>query len=137
MQAALTIYQCFKSLNLSEIITFFTVYADLVKSSKIRTYKILEKDNLIVICNVTDHPDIEVYWTKNDTRSIFKQEGKRLEILNIKRSFSGDYICHALNTSFPVPQYNGTDVNVTAEVIHVDVQCKSSIIYENIFLNKS
>lgn len=89
-----------------------------------RSYKILEGDNLLVICNVTDDPDIDVYWTKNDTKIPFHQDGKRLELLNIKRSYSGDYICHALNTSYPLPEYNETGVNVTANVINVDVQCK-------------
>ncbi|XP_045208477.2 lachesin-like [Mercenaria mercenaria] len=97
------------------------------ESSKIRSYKILEGDNLLVICNVTDSPDIEVFWTKNDSKNSFMQQGKRLEILDIKRSYTGDYICHALNTSFPVSDYNETEVNKTVNVIHVDVQYPAEI----------
>jgi hypothetical protein len=96
-------------------------------SANIRTYKILEGDNLLIICNVTENPDIDVYWTKNETKSQFMQLGKRLEILKITRKYSGDYVCHALNTSFPVQDYNETDVNKTIEVIKVDVQCKIDI----------
>lgn len=99
------------------------------KSSTIHTYTILEGENLLVVCNATNSSDTEIYWTKNDTESSFIEKGRFLEILNINRSYSGDYICHALNTSFPVPEYNETDSNVTVDVINVDVQCK----YANLF----
>ncbi|XP_053372875.1 hemicentin-1-like [Mercenaria mercenaria] len=98
-----------------------------IETSEKRSYKILEGDNLLVICNVTDSPDTDVFWTKNDTKMSFMQQGKRLEILNIKRSYSGDYICHALNTTFPVPDYNETDVNKTIDVINVDVQYPAEV----------
>lgn len=94
------------------------------KSSTIHTYTILEGENLLVVCNATNSSDTEIYWTKNDTKSTFIQKGKFLEILNISRSYSGEYICHELNTSFPAPEYNETDSNVTVDVINVDVQCK-------------
>ncbi|XP_060600103.1 hemicentin-1-like [Ruditapes philippinarum] len=114
-------------LTLATLMSLLHISAVVAASANIRTYKILEGDNLLIMCNVTENPDIDVYWTKNETKSQFLQLGKRLEILKITRKYSGDYVCHALNTSFPVQDYNETDVNKTIEVIKVDVQYPGEI----------
>ncbi|XP_060600112.1 nephrin-like [Ruditapes philippinarum] len=121
-------------LNVNKIFVtiFITVLSLLISSAAtnqpgIRSYKILEGDNLLVICNVTiQTPDVDVYWTKNDTSHYFMRKGKRLEILNIKRNYSGDYLCHTLNTSFSV-QDRDYEEDKIVQVINVDVQYPAEI----------
>ncbi|KAL4228936.1 ommatidial rotation [Mactra antiquata] len=90
-----------------------------------RVYKILEGDNLLVICKVPDDVNnLHLFWTKNDTKSSYHQDGDRLEILNIGSKAHGDYICYGSNTSLPEPDTNGSCV---IDVITVDVQYAARI----------
>ena len=92
-----------------------------------RIYQPLEGDNLLVTCNATEANDTFVYWSKNDTKSTFEQNGTDLVIHNINRKDSGYYICHLVNTSYP--DYNETNANVTINVIEIDVLCKYTCVF--------
>ena len=86
--------------------------------------KILEGDNLFIICNATEEVKSTIYWTKNASRSTFYQEGRKLEIININKMDAGDYVCHKYTFNTSLPDGNETETNVTVEVINIDVQCK-------------
>ncbi|XP_052806622.1 hemicentin-2-like [Mya arenaria] len=102
-------------------------------SANLSKYTRLEGDNLLVRCNATESDDIEIYWQKNGTEhQPYRQNGTDFIVFNIKRAFSGQYICYALNTTF-YPYYNETGANVTVDVITVDVEYPAEVDRFSIF----
>ncbi|KAH3700747.1 hypothetical protein DPMN_075726 [Dreissena polymorpha] len=97
-----------------------------IVTSNLSKYTRVEGDNLIVRCNATVLPDIEVYWAKNDSRHPFRQNGTDLLIFNIDRTYSGQYVCYALNMT-DAPYFNATGANITIDVITVDVEYPAEI----------
>ena len=84
------------------------------KNETATSFKVAEGKDLDITCNATRSAGGIVYWTKNETKSTFRQNGTILRFVNIRRGASGDYICHLQ-----------TDHNITTvKVIKVDVQCK-------------
>ena len=84
------------------------------KKDTATSFKVAEGKDLDITCNATRSAGGIVYWTKNETKSTFRQNGTILRFVNIRRGASGDYICHLQ-----------TDHNTTiVKVIKVDVQCK-------------
>ena len=57
-----------------------------------------EGDNVGLYCNVTGIPDPTVIWTKMQGGGYNATEGKLLNITNVTRAQSGEYICAANNT---------------------------------------
>ena len=84
------------------------------KNDTATSFKVAEGKDLDITCNASRSTGGIVYWTKNETKSTFRQNGTILRFVNIRRGASGDYICHLQ-----------TDHNTTiVKVIKVDVQCK-------------
>jgi len=90
-------------------------------SGGLSKYTRVEGDNLLVRCNATESPDVDIVWQKNDTKHPFTQNGTDLMIFNINRTLAGQFVCYAINTSYP--EVNETNHNVTIDVITVDVEC--------------
>ena len=78
-------------------------------------------------CNATGDPVLTISWTRNGSlvttsaRISFSDDNKKLTIMNVNRTDSGEYRCVARNR---VGSY-------TSNAANLDVHCKMSII-ENI-----
>ena len=72
--------------------------------------KVVEGDNVTLICNVSGIPPPMVSWMTLDSQRV---SGYRLEVTNIERSQAGEYTCEVSNECG----------NVT-ETATIDVQCK-------------
>ena len=72
--------------------------------------KVIEGDNVTLICNVSGMPTPMVSWMTLDSQRV---SGYRLEVTNIDRSQAGEYTCEVSNECG----------NVT-ETATIDVQCK-------------
>ena len=72
--------------------------------------KVIEGDNVTLICNVSGMPTPMVSWMTPDSQRV---SGCRLEVTNIERSQAGEYTCKVSNECG----------NVT-ETATIDVQCK-------------
>ncbi|KAH3700740.1 twitchin-like isoform X2 [Dreissena polymorpha] len=103
-----------------------------IVSSNLSKYTRLEGDNLIVRCNATVLPHIDVYWAKIDSRQPYRQKGTDLLIFNIDRTYSGQYVCYALNMT-DAPYFNATGTNVTIDVITVDVEYPPRPVWGQLF----
>ena len=91
------------------------------KEHKPPVHKVIEGDNLLLVCDATPTAEIEIFWLKNDTKSSFRQNGTELKFININRQSAGDYVCY----SFNLTAENETEANATVvEVLNVDVLCK-------------
>ena len=90
-------------------------------TNKPPVHKIVEGDNLLIVCNTTQTKETEIFWKKNDTNSEFRQNGTELKFITINRKAAGDYVCYSLHFA----QKNITDANATVvEIVNVDVLCK-------------
>lgn len=88
------------------------------KEHKPPVHKVIEGDNLLLVCDATPTAEIEIFWLKNDTKSSFRQNGTELKFININRQSAGDYVCY----SFNLTAENETEANATVvEVLNVDV----------------
>lgn len=86
-----------------------------------------EGDNVTLSCNPTGDPVLTISWTRNGSlvntsaRISFSDNNKKLTIMNVNRTDSGEYRCVARNRV-------GSD---TSNAANLDVHCKTSI-FENI-----
>ena len=72
--------------------------------------KIIEGDNVTLICNVSGMPAPMVSWMTPDSQRV---SGYRLEVTNIDRSQAGEYTCEVSN-----------ECGNATETATIDVQCK-------------
>ena len=72
--------------------------------------KVIEGDNVTLICNVSGMPSPMVSWMIPDSQRV---SGYRLEVTNIDRSQAGEYTCEVSN-----------DCGNATETATIDVQCK-------------
>ena len=85
-------------------------------------HKVVEGDNLLIVCNATQSSETQIFWKKNETGSEFRQNGPELKFIYINRKAAGDYVCYSQDIT-------KTNVNATVvEVVNVDVLCKSFIV---------
>jgi len=98
-------------------------------SGGLSKYTRVEGDNLLVRCNATESTNVDIVWQKNDTKHPFTQNGTDLMLFNINRTLAGQFVCYAINTSYP--EVNETNHNVTIDVITVDVEC-NNFTYHNL-----
>ena len=79
---------------------------------------VLEGDNFQLICEASSQIEPNITWTKekpgNQGNTVVMQEGKVLNITNIKRTDAGIYTCTADN-GFGKPESQTVYVNVTCE----------------------
>ena len=102
-------------------ISFYSYYnlLCLVKDTdKPEVHEVIEGNDLRVVCNATEGPEIEIYWWKNDTKAPFREEGRYLTFENIHRNATGEYICYSENVT--------SHTSSLVEVVKVDVLCKIS-----------
>ena len=91
------------------------------KPGKPPVHKVIEGDNFLYVCNATETSQVEIFWTKNDTKHQYRENGTELKFINIDRTFAGDYICYSVNLTVE----NETEANATlVEGINIDVLCK-------------
>lgn len=72
--------------------------------------KVIEGDNVTLICNVSGMPTPMVSWMTSDSQRV---SGYRLEVTNIDRSQAGEYTCEVSN-----------ECGNATETATIDVQCK-------------
>ena len=72
--------------------------------------KVIEGDNVTLICKVSGMPSPMVSWMTPDSQRV---SGYRLEVTNIDRSQAGEYTCEVSN-----------DCGNATETATIDVQCK-------------
>ena len=102
-----------------------SVYISVHTANKPPVHKIVEGDNLLIVCNAKLSNETEIFWKKNDTNSDLRQNGTELKLIYINRESAGDYVCYSLDLT----EKNITGVNATVvEVVNVDVLCKKFII---------
>ena len=75
---------------------------------------VLEGDNLLLICEASSQLKPNITWTKE--KPVVVQEGKVLNIINISRTYAGEYNCSADN-GFGKPEIRTVYVNVTCEYV--------------------
>ena len=72
--------------------------------------KVIEVDNVTLICNVMGMPPPMVSWMTPDSQRV---SGYKLEVTNINRSQAGGYTCEASN-----------ECGNATETATIHVQCK-------------
>ena len=72
--------------------------------------KVIEGDNVTLICNVSGMPTPRMSWMTPDSQRV---SGYRLEVTNIDRSQAGEYTCEVSN-----------ECGNATETATIDVQCK-------------
>ena len=72
--------------------------------------KVIEGDNVTLMCNVMGVPTPMVSWMTPDSQCV---SGYKLEVTNINRSQAGKYSCEASN-----------ECGNTTETATIHVQCK-------------
>ena len=72
--------------------------------------KVIEVDNVTLICNVMGMPPPMVSWMTPDSQRV---SGYKLEVTNINRSQAGEYTCEASN-----------ECGNATETATIHVQCK-------------
>ena len=72
--------------------------------------KVIEVDNVTLMCNVMGMPPPMVSWMTPDSQRV---SGYKLEVTNINRSQAGEYTCEASN-----------ECGNATETATIHVQCK-------------
>ena len=92
----------------------------LVKESPTpQIHDVVEGQNLTVICNASRADDSEIFWVKDDTKSLSNSyhNGTELIFTDIHRSATGTYVCLLQNVTSP-------DNPIPLEEIKINVMCK-------------
>ena len=115
-----------KELNYNRDIIFcfvFTEKPSITTHPQLPGDTVREGDNVTLSCHATGDPVLTISWTRNGSlvttsaRISFSDDNKKLTIVNVTRTDSGEYRCVARNRV-------GID---TSNAAKLDVQCKTSI----------
>ena len=113
-----------KELNYNRDIIFCFVFTE---KPSITTHPqgdtVREGEKVTLFCNATGDPVLTISWTRNGSlvntsaRISFSDDSKKLTIMNVNRTDSGEYRCVARNRV-------GSNISDAAKL---DVQCKTNI----------
>ena len=95
------------------------------KTNETRVEQVVEGDNLLVKCNANQTVDVDIFWTKNDINSTFRQNGTLLTFVKINRRSAGVYVCYSVIKTTGHKTDNNASV---VETVDVDVQCKALLL---------
>ena len=89
---------------------------------------------MLIVCNANQTADVEIFWTKNDVNSTFRQNGTYLTFVKISRRSAGEYICYSVNKTVG----HETESNATVvDIVDVDVQCKFLCLYRTDYFKQT